>query len=293
MITNLYKKIKAKFNRYRLFINPRIYRPSSKPFISGDTFRKISDHIFDETQTFKASSVKKNDLVFVKNDLLKYYFENYHIKIKNQYILISHNSDENIENENIKFLDENIIHWFVQNLNIKNSDKISAIPIGLENMRYRKNGLVKDFLRVKKIVEKKDGVLSAFNENTNFDERSHLKKIVDDIDYIENKIFSSTQEYLSALNKSKFCICPIGNGLDTHRIWESLIFDVTPIVTKNQMTQNFFEMGVPLLILDDWKQLISLSLEDLIDLNKINKNKDYIKYTEFDFWMNIVNSKKI
>ena len=42
-------------------------------------------------------------------------------------------------------------------------------------------------------------------------------------------------------------------------------------------------MGVPLLILDDWKQLISLSLEDLIDLNKINKNKDYIKYTEFDF----------
>ena len=52
-------------------------------------------------------------------------------------------------------------------------------------------------------------------------------------------------------------------------------------------------MGVPLLILDDWKQLISLSLEDLIDLNKINKNKDYIKYTEFDFWMNLVNSKKI
>ena len=293
MIKKFIQKIIAKINRYRLFINPRIYRPSSEPFISGDSFRKISNHVFDETQTVNPSKVLKNDLVFVKNDLLKYYFENYHTKINNQYILISHNSDENIENENIKFLDENIIHWFVQNLNIKNSDKISAIPIGLENMRYRKNGLVKDFLSVKKIVEIKDGVLSAFNENTNFDERSHLKKIVDDIDYIENKIFSSTQEYLSALNKSKFCICPIGNGLDTHRIWESLIFDVTPIVTKNQMTQNFFEMGVPLLILDDWKQLISLSLEDLIDLNKINKNKDYIKYTEFDFWMNIVNSKKI
>ncbi len=293
MIKKFIQKIIAKINRYRLFINPRIYRPSSEPFISGDSFRKISNHVFDETQTVNPSKVLKNDLVFVKNDLLKYYFENYHTKINNQYILISHNSDENIENENIKFLDENIIHWFVQNLNIKSSDKISAIPIGLENMRYRKNGLVKDFLSIKNIVEEKNGVLSSFNENTNFDERNHLKKIVDGIDYIENKIFGSTHEYLSALNKSKFSICPLGNGLDTHRIWESLIFEVTPIVTKNQMTENFFEMGVPLLILNDWEQLISLSLKDLIELNKINKNKDYIKYTEFDFWMSIVNSKKI
>ena len=39
-------------NRLRYILRekyPSIYRPDSKPYISGDTLRKFSDHIFDET----------------------------------------------------------------------------------------------------------------------------------------------------------------------------------------------------------------------------------------------------
>ena len=67
-INNIKKTLGARFRRYTLKTNPKIYRPSSTPFISGDTFRSESSFIFDETQTFNPSSVKNNDVVFKDND---------------------------------------------------------------------------------------------------------------------------------------------------------------------------------------------------------------------------------
>ena len=40
-------------------------RESSWPFLSGDTFRKFADHLFDETSTsFKPRKVKYGDVIF-------------------------------------------------------------------------------------------------------------------------------------------------------------------------------------------------------------------------------------
>ena len=66
-IKNFYQKIIIE--RY-----PKIFRPSSKPYISGDTFRKYADHIFDESTSFKPKDVRKNDIVFINSDLIEVYF---------------------------------------------------------------------------------------------------------------------------------------------------------------------------------------------------------------------------
>ena len=39
--------------------------------------------------------------------------------------------------------------------------------------------------------------------------------------------------YYLNLKKSKFCICPEGNGPDCHRLWESLYLDVIPICKRS------------------------------------------------------------
>ena len=224
MKNKYFNKISNRFVRYRLYENPKFYRPSSKPFISGDSFRKISNHIFDETMTLNVNKVKKNDIVFVKGDLLKIFFENYHPFIKSKYILISHNSDINVDDSFKKYLDQNIIHWFCSNLDDDISNDITPIPIGLENMRYRKNGNIKYFLKALKFNEEQSGVLSSFNENTNLKKRIDVKQISQNSQYIDTKKFSNSIEYLNNLKKYKFNICPEGNGLDTHRVWESLVF---------------------------------------------------------------------
>ena len=72
-----FKKLKIRFFWLTLERFPSLFRPSSKPFVSGDTFRKFSDHIFDETKSFNPKSVKSKDVIFVNADLLEIYFEMY------------------------------------------------------------------------------------------------------------------------------------------------------------------------------------------------------------------------
>ena len=64
-------------NRIRTFTidrHPNIFRPSSKPYLSGDSLRKYANFIFDETQSFNPNDVKENDIIFVKTDLKTFTF---------------------------------------------------------------------------------------------------------------------------------------------------------------------------------------------------------------------------
>ena len=90
-MVSLYYKIKRKLYK-KLHL-----RPDSRPFISGDTFRSISDFIYeDELQKFKYHEVGFKQIVFVASHLLFKFLSEIHPLIKNQYILISHNGDNNI-----------------------------------------------------------------------------------------------------------------------------------------------------------------------------------------------------
>jgi len=64
--------------------------------------------------------------------------------------------------------------------------------------------------------------------------------------------------YLKSLRMSSFVICPIGNGLDTHRVWETLYMGGIPIVESHPML-NYLLYDLPVLILDDWNQLGNIS----------------------------------
>jgi len=43
-------------------------------------------------------------------------------------------------------------------------------------------------------------------------------------------------EYLRELSEHRFCLCIRGNGLDTHRFWESLYLGVIPVIINNNTT---------------------------------------------------------
>jgi len=274
---------------------PSIYRPDSRPYISGDTLRKFSDHVFDETRSVIPENIKKNDIVFLKTDLKEIYFKNYHKNIKSEYILISHNSDVCLEESDLYYLDSKIIHWFGMKLNIESNDKISPVPSGLENKYLRANGNIKNFEEVLKnpIKDKKEKVLSSFNIHTNFQVRNNLNKLVLNDPKVDIKKFTKNTDYLNELSSYKYNLCPEGNNFESHRIWESLIFGVTPIVLKNHVNNNFHKLGVPLLIIDSWEELRNLSIEDLDDLNKENFNKEYKIFSMFNYWKDLINSKKI
>ena len=92
-------KNKIKSKSYQIYKNNfgKFFRLSSKPFVSGDTFRNNCNHVFDEVKQLKIQNIKFNDFVFVKSDYLDLFFNDIHPQIEFKYNLISHNSDEPID----------------------------------------------------------------------------------------------------------------------------------------------------------------------------------------------------
>lgn len=261
---------------------PNLFRPSSKPYISGDTFRKLSDHIFDESKTFNPKKVKYNDFVFVNSELLEIFFQTVHKKISHSYNLISHNSDTNITKKELSYLDDKIMHWYAQNLCVKSSDKISFIPIGLENLRRLKNGRKKWFSKPNQ--NKKSYILSSFNIFTNYQERSEINNKLNGNKLITIKNFESTREYFSELNNHKFVICPVGNGVDTHRIWESLLLNVIPILKISEFTKNLKKINIPALYISDWHEINNLNEEYLDNIYNSYSSINFQNFVTLKFW---------
>ena len=73
--------------------------------------------------------------------------------------------------------------------------------------------------------------------------------------------------------------------MDTHRFWETLMMGSIPIVKKNNLVLNFEKFDIPILILDDWRDLDNLSKESLNNFYKNNYMKlENNKYIYFDYW---------
>ena len=279
--------IKKEFYKLTLERFPGAYRPNSLPYISGDTFRKFSNHIFDETRSFNPKKVKNNEIIFLNSELIEIFFSIHDPKITSKYILISHNSDKSPSREELNLISENVIHWFVQNLEFNNNSRISFLPIGLENKRWLKNGI---FRNTTDSDFKSKLVLSSFNVYNNYSVRKMVLDIANTNKNVENKKFSNSKKYFKELKQYKFILCPPGNGPDTHRIWESLMYKTFPIFELNSFTNNLKNLGVPALYLNSWSDLGSISDKDLkLEYKKLsNLNSDMIY---FDFWDNQFKSK--
>ena len=111
-------------------VRPRI---SSFPYISGDTFQLYADFVLDDEHTFNPTEAQNGSVIFVKTEYLKTFFNRYEPKIQYPYILITHNSDEEISEKYKPYLnDQKIIIWFTLNANYTHP-KLIPLPIGLVN----------------------------------------------------------------------------------------------------------------------------------------------------------------
>ena len=286
-MNRLSNKIKKLFREIYLFIFihkfPKFFRFSSFPYLSGDTLRNLSDHIFDETKSINPKKVKKNDFVFVKADRLELYFLNIHKNIDQQYNLITHNSDKNINNEAVLLSDNNILNWYAQNLITTETNNIKIIPIGLENKRFLNNGLVSHFKKYQN-SEKSEYILCSFNNRNS--ERTSLDQLMKENVNVVQKNFKNHKEYTKNLANFKFNLCPNGNGVDTHRIWESFMVNTIPIVKNQIFISNLVKKNVPLFVVEEWEELIDIGKDELDKIyNELIEKKKKLKINHVEFWI--------
>lgn len=264
-------------------------RLSSYPYISGDTFRDFvienKGFLIDETREDDTSLVKPGDFIFVKSDKIGTFFSTYRPKIKNPYILITHNSDLDATLGYEKHLnDEKLIAWFAQNTHIANHSKVIAIPIGIAN-RYWEHGNIEEFNK----VSKSDSSSRTNLVYINFSVGTHPKRqtvfdILQKKNFISLSPVKNLHNYLKDLRNSKFVACPRGNGLDTHRTWETLLMGSIPIVESSSLNSLYTEL--PVLVINNWDDLTKNFLENKymeFSLNKLNTGKMYASY-----WLDLI-----
>lgn len=195
---------------------------------------------------------------------------------RNNFILVSHNSDYIVNlNDEIKTILEcpKLIKFYCQNLCFFN-EKINLLPIGIANSMWAHSILNNPNIYHFVINSKKNNnIFFNFSIGTNYFKRMICyESLKNKINWIKNE---SPEKYIINLSTYKFCICPEGNGVDTHRLWECLYLKVVPIVIISEFTRILLRYNIPLHVINSWNEL---------DISKLD-------YNSYDF--NNENVKKI
>lgn len=262
------QKLRIRFNQFR-------YRSkTSNPYLSGDAFREISDIAIESLQdiTDKINSNLHGNIIFCKSDLL----DDLITSLGSHQLglsLIAGNSDRNFESEISKSL-ECFDSLYLQNSLISDNKRIFTLPIGVENLRLGINGLPKN-LRSKSNwrSRKKTLLIGPFSPN----HKSRFSVLEDKSTTTNFTILRkpvSPREYSEIVNEHRFVLCPRGNGIDTHRFWETLYRGSIPIVFKDKWSESLLFHGFPFIQVEDFSH-------ETIN-NAINKFEESNNFDSFD-----------
>lgn len=202
---------------------------------------------------------------------------------KNQFILISHNSDTNIiDNDDYKYICNHpkIIIWYTQNLLMEHY-KVKLLPIGIANPEWDHGNVNMLTQAYSNCYFKTNHIYFYCNINNNYNKRNecYLK-----LDFLPKSYLKPVAEYFNYLASFKFAICPEGNGIDTHRLWECFYLRVVPIVVDNLFIRKVQETyNLPMIILKDWNELrdiyqtLNYDVYEPLFQNRIKLDLNYLK----------------
>jgi hypothetical protein len=247
---------------------------SSAPFISGDSFKYISDVVF-EGSAFNFPNdfdkISQEDVVFAQGkpgssaaeELACYAAGGISFPAST---LIIHNCDVIPSHQSMITLSKSFKRVYSVNW-LGESSIISPLPIGLENRDKRRNGVPKDYARASKhglprVDERDIDFLVCFSLHTNYEERSlalKFAKLIDGVYLVNSPI--TPKQYRNLVLRSKFVISPPGNGPDCHRTWEALYLGAIPIVISKSWPFNHLEL--PVVIIDSWDQLRNVGVDSI------------------------------
>lgn len=266
-------------NLKNLFFNTNTFKDYipkhlKQPIMSGHEYKKLCKwNLCPRYEiNFNPDEMEADDLIFLNGDYLQpntdiinytEVFNQYFTKIKPRAVI--HNSDFHFTQEHY----DNIKDYFSQIYTINalgEFDGVKQIPLGFNDTsagivdnqdwnfhthegywQYEKTNLcLVKFWR----TQLREGRSECYD--------IFLRKYFCDLKN-END-WTPTDLFYDELKTYKYCVSPRGVGMDTHRFWESLMFNVVPIVIKDTIS-HFYE-NFPCLIVDRWQDVTEELLEE-------------------------------
>lgn len=237
---------------------PKLYS-SSVIVIHPDIFDKWTDILIELTQRKPLNNIK---------------------------LFIIHGSDYFIDGSIIEVmlaLFPNATFWIQNYVGLLN-DQCKLLPIGVND----------DF--TEEVVKQKLFSISFVTYNSFY--RQEFYQFLKDNDEFTKKYYTVKTDmptYFKNLSQLYFTACPMGNGFDTLRFWESLMLKTIPIVRKHTFYEALrdYYPKLPFIEIESWDELPAL-VESLTFEKYETMIKDFdIECLKESYWIDQIKSKYI
>jgi hypothetical protein len=214
---------------------------------------------FDKSAVFDPSTVtSRANVVFVKTDLLDDFVDRDMQNIRVPFVLVTGNSDLSPSEHGTDAIVAYpmVLQWASTNVHRRHESPITrGMPIGLSEPDRPIGDQYVISRCMSKIRVKKNRVLLPPCGNTH-PVRAKLQdfehRLVDRL----NGPKMSFEKYLDTMAEYRWIICPRGNGIDVHRVWESLLLRSIPIYVADSYDT------VPL-VYKEFPMIVVSTIEDL------------------------------
>jgi hypothetical protein len=227
---------------------------NSRPFLSGDLFADNADYVHNPTKFRYNRSwfreLKAAQVIFCPSSDL----ENFLLEFRNSInarVIICGNSDHDFVSVPMN-IPSSVRHLFLQNSFVSDGKVISTLPIGIENIRYGVNGFPSDMKPSEGISRKNRVLVGPFGltHNERITAFNNFNAANNYVDLVAERV--SPKNFSILMQGYNYVAAVRGNGVDTHRLWESLYRGVTPILKVDSWSSSLGAYNLPFAYVDEW-----------------------------------------
>ena len=254
-------------------------RYPSFPFISPDTFRALCDVVIENNQVTRRSPMAARSLIFF--DLAEIEGTETHFEdapsltllnaeleaLSEPPVVIMSHGDLLPSPSLLTEIADRCARLFSINV-FDETEKIRAIPLGLENFSRNINGRLKDYfgsLDSPAETPRTRDVFAAFEPENNPSVRGPLVELLRGSRFGWSPRRMGPEQYRQAVSESMFVLSPPGRGLDCHRTWEAIYLGAVPVVLEGTLAKSIIT-GLPILAVESYEQLLSKGHEEMAGL---------------------------
>jgi hypothetical protein len=211
-------------------------------------------------------------------------------------LIISGHSDYSINDKHVVLYNPCI--WFTINKQTLNPNaNVIALPLGITNYTNESYlhtiyGNPDCIIQVRnEDISYKNLVYMNFNIGTYPRERQHVYDLFCNKEWVSIGNIVNTLEgrkqFLREIKAHTFALCPRGNGVDTHRLWETLYMGSIPIVRHDVAINEFNDL--PICFVNNWHEVTVEFLEkERVRIKNATHCMDKLK---IGYWINKINEQ--
>ena len=230
------------------------WRRNSSPYISGDAFADLCDYVYNppKWRNFNRDvSISEAKSIFCKSHELQEMLDQHSDELTAS-VIVCGNSDFEFHSPPAR-IPKTTKAFFLQNSFISDNEFVFSIPIGIENFRLGVNGNPKFIRSLTTVGRTKRTILFGPLSPTHPVRDIVIQRFGQDDprwEFVSGRL--SPKEYDELTRHFHMIAAVRGNGIDTHRLWESLYRGLTPIVVMDDWWKSLQELFPGVVTINDW-----------------------------------------